>query len=85
MASSSQSYRYVVRVAGVRGGNPIVEGTRIAVHDVIGLPDKCLRHRIPPRRNLQFVRYQKYPEILVSKSSLRYALSLCKEVRTLFG
>lgn len=31
------SYRYLVKAQGVRGGNPIIEGTRIAVHDVIGL------------------------------------------------
>ena len=37
MASPSETYRYVVRAPGVRGGNPMVEGTRIAVHDVIGL------------------------------------------------
>jgi len=37
MAAISQSYRYIVRSAGVRSGNPIVENTRIAVHDVIGL------------------------------------------------
>lgn len=33
----SQSYRYIVRSLGVRGGHPRVAGTRIAVHDVIGL------------------------------------------------
>jgi uncharacterized protein (DUF433 family) len=33
----SETYRYIVRSAGVRSGNAIVEGTRIAVHDVIGL------------------------------------------------
>ena len=33
----SQSYRYIVRSADVRGGHARVEGTRIAVHDVIGL------------------------------------------------
>ena len=33
----SETYRYIVRSAGVRSGNPTVEGTRIAVHDVIGL------------------------------------------------
>lgn len=33
----SEAYRHIVRSAGVRGGNAIVEGTRIAVHDVIGL------------------------------------------------
>jgi uncharacterized protein (DUF433 family) len=30
-------YRYIERVAGVRGGNAIVAGTRIGVHDVVGL------------------------------------------------
>ena len=35
--SASQSYRYIIRTAGVRGGNPAVEGTRVAVHDLIGL------------------------------------------------
>jgi uncharacterized protein (DUF433 family) len=33
----SKSYRYIVRSAAVRGGNARVEGTRIAVHDGIGL------------------------------------------------
>jgi uncharacterized protein (DUF433 family) len=37
MDSVSTAYRYIVRSAGVRSGNPIVENTRIAVHDVIGL------------------------------------------------
>ena len=37
MGPTSETYRYIVRSAGVRSGNPIVEGTRIAVHDVIGL------------------------------------------------
>ena len=37
MDSVSETYRYIVRSTGVRSGNPIVEGTRIAVHDVIGL------------------------------------------------
>lgn len=31
------SYRYIVRMPGVRSGHAIVEGTRIGVHDVIGL------------------------------------------------
>ena len=30
-------YAYITRQSGVRGGNPIVVGTRIGVHDVIGL------------------------------------------------
>jgi uncharacterized protein (DUF433 family) len=29
------NYRYIVRAPGVRSGNPIVEGTRIGVHDVV--------------------------------------------------
>ena len=37
MGSISETYRYIARSAGVRSGNPMVEGTRIAVHDVIGL------------------------------------------------
>jgi len=31
------AYRYLVNVAGVCQGRTIVEGTRIGVHDVIGL------------------------------------------------
>jgi uncharacterized protein (DUF433 family) len=31
------SYRYIVRKAGVRSGYPIVEGTRIGVHDVVAM------------------------------------------------
>jgi uncharacterized protein (DUF433 family) len=30
-------YAYITRQGGVRGGNPIVAGTRIGVHDVVGL------------------------------------------------
>ncbi|MDZ4796942.1 MAG: DUF433 domain-containing protein, partial [Bryobacteraceae bacterium] len=37
MGSTSETYRYLVRSTGVRSGNLIVEGARIAVHDVIGL------------------------------------------------
>ena len=37
MKPISETYRNIVRSAGVRSGNPIVEGTRIAVHDVISL------------------------------------------------
>lgn len=37
MDSVPQGYRYIVRTAGVRSGNATVEGTRIGVHDVIGL------------------------------------------------
>ena len=31
------SYRYLINMPGVRGGHTIIEGTRIGVHDVIGL------------------------------------------------
>ncbi len=34
---SATAYRYLVNLTGVRGGNTIVEGTRIGVHDVVGL------------------------------------------------
>jgi uncharacterized protein (DUF433 family) len=34
---SSTDYRYLKRIPGVRGGNTIVEGTRIGVHDVVAL------------------------------------------------
>jgi len=30
-------YRHLTREQGVRGGHPIIKGTRVAVHDVIGL------------------------------------------------
>ena len=33
----SSGYRYIVSMPGVRSGQAIVEGTRISVHDVIGL------------------------------------------------
>jgi uncharacterized protein (DUF433 family) len=34
---ASVGYRYIIRLPGVRGGHAIIEGTRVAVHDVIGL------------------------------------------------
>ncbi len=34
---AATAYRYLVNLPGVRGGHTIVEGTRIGVHDVIGL------------------------------------------------
>lgn len=37
MADTTTGYRYITRLPGVRGGNAIIEGTRIGVHDVIGL------------------------------------------------
>jgi uncharacterized protein (DUF433 family) len=35
--STETSYRYITQQPGVRGGHAIVAGTRIGVHDVIGL------------------------------------------------
>jgi uncharacterized protein (DUF433 family) len=37
MAEVSTGYRYITRKQDVRGGEAIIEGTRIGVHDVIGL------------------------------------------------
>jgi uncharacterized protein (DUF433 family) len=37
MAMTDETYRYITRKPGVRGGNAIIEGTRIGVHDVVGL------------------------------------------------
>ena len=37
MAAVTEKYRYITRTPGVRGGSARVEGTRIGVHDVIGL------------------------------------------------
>ena len=37
MSTVEKSYRYITRTPGVRGGKACVEGTRIGVHDVIGL------------------------------------------------
>ena len=34
---TTEGYKYLVRISGVRSGNAIVEGTRIGVHDVVGL------------------------------------------------
>lgn len=36
-SASATAYRYITRQPGVRSGNAIIEGTRIGVHDVIGL------------------------------------------------
>ena len=37
MAAVEKPYRHLARTAGLRGGHAHVEGTRIGVHDVIGL------------------------------------------------
>ena len=36
-ASAARMYRYITRTPCVRGGNAIIEDTRVGVHDVIGL------------------------------------------------
>ncbi|MCP5521128.1 MAG: DUF433 domain-containing protein [Verrucomicrobiales bacterium] len=35
--TSDVAYRYITRIPGIRSGAPIVAGTRIGVHDVVGL------------------------------------------------
>lgn len=37
MTAVTEQYRCLTRTSGVCGGNPRIEGTRICVHDVIGL------------------------------------------------
>lgn len=37
VSTTAPSYRYIVRTPGVRGGHAHVDGTRVGVHDVIGL------------------------------------------------
>ena len=37
MPKTKATYRYIIKTAGVRGGNARIEGTRIGVHDVIGV------------------------------------------------
>lgn len=36
-AMAATSYQYLTKLPSVRGGKTIIEGTRIGVHDVIGL------------------------------------------------
>ena len=37
MATVTEGYKYITRTPDVRSGNARVEGTRIGVHDVLGL------------------------------------------------
>jgi uncharacterized protein (DUF433 family) len=37
MARTSQEYKYMTRLPKTRGGHPVIEKTRIGVHDVVGL------------------------------------------------
>lgn len=37
MSQTVETYRYIVRTPGVCGGHARVEGSRITVHDVVGL------------------------------------------------
>lgn len=37
MSTVAQDYRYITAREGVRSGRPIVSGTRIGVHDVVGV------------------------------------------------
>jgi uncharacterized protein (DUF433 family) len=36
-AEQKESYRYIVRTPGIRGGKARLEHTRIGVHDIVGL------------------------------------------------
>ncbi len=36
MAIVNETYRYITRTPGVRGGHARIENTRVGVHDVIG-------------------------------------------------
>ena len=37
MRGTSGTYRYIAKIPGLRGGQAVIEGTRIGVHDVVGL------------------------------------------------
>ena len=37
MAAVTETYRYITKTPGVRGGNARIENSRIGVHDIIGL------------------------------------------------
>lgn len=37
MATNTTAYRYITKTDGLRGGQAHVEGTRVGVHDVVGL------------------------------------------------
>ena len=37
MNTAVETYRYITRTPGVSGGHARLEGSRIAVHDVVGL------------------------------------------------
>ncbi len=37
MSTLERSYRYIIRTPDVRGGHARIEGTRVTVHDVVGL------------------------------------------------
>ena len=56
---AATSYRYLTNVPGVRSGRAIIEGTRIGVHDVIGLfhngetIDTLIARRFPDLKRAQ--------------------------------
>ena len=35
--TTATSYRYITRTDGIRSGHAIIEGTRIGVHDIVGM------------------------------------------------
>jgi uncharacterized protein (DUF433 family) len=77
METSSRSYRYIVRSPDVRGGRVRVEGTRIGVHDVIGLivngatVDEVCRSFPGLKRSQVYECLAYYEDLLQAASSLR--------------
>jgi uncharacterized protein (DUF433 family) len=55
MVRASQRYRYISRLPKVRGGRPVLKGTRIGVHDVVGL--------LQNGENVDSLIYNCFPEI----------------------
>jgi uncharacterized protein (DUF433 family) len=37
MPATTEGYKYITRTPGIRGGKARIEGTRIGVHDVVGV------------------------------------------------
>ena len=64
---TSETYRYITRIPGVRSGNAVIEGTRLGVHDVVGLlvngetPDSVL-HCFPDLSKAQVYECLSYYE-----------------------
>ena len=55
------SYAYITRENGVRGGNAILVGTRIGVHDVISLLQNRLLEKSGEEGILNNIKYEHGP------------------------